>query len=142
MKYILNLSINLISGILFGSGLALSKMINPDKVLSFLDLFGQWDPSLMFVMLGALIVMFIATYLSKRMAAPFCASTFNLPNKKLIDLRLIVGAILFGIGWGLIGLCPGPAIASLIYLKTDSFIFFVSMFISMGIMKGILSMQK
>jgi len=107
----------LIAGLLFGAGLALSGMVNPGKVLGFLDLFaipaGGWDPSLAFVMGGALLIAVPAFALSRRRAAPVCAETFHLPEKQAVDRALILGSALFGIGWGLVGFCPGPAIAAL-----------------------------
>jgi len=107
----------LLAGLLFGAGLALSGMVNPEKVLGFLDLAaiptGGWDPSLGFVMGGALLIAGPAFALTGRRRAPICAETFHLPDKRAIDLPLISGSALFGLGWGLVGLCPGPAIAAL-----------------------------
>lgn len=103
----------LVSGILFGSGLALSGMTDPQRVRGFLDLFGRWDPTLAFVMGGAVLVMAVAWAIQRRMTAPLFARKFSLPDRRELDGRLIAGSALFGIGWGLAGLCPGPAIASL-----------------------------
>lgn len=103
----------LLSGAIFGAGLALSGMMDPARVRGFLDVFGSWDPTLAFVMGGAVLVMALAWAVQRRMAAPAFQPEFHLPGTALIDGRLIGGAILFGIGWGLAGLCPGPAIASL-----------------------------
>ena len=107
------LSTSLASGALFGLGLTVSHMINPAKVLGFLDVAGDWDPSLAFVMLGALIVATPAYVLSRRLRAPLYAEEFARPGATRIDHRLIIGALLFGIGWGLVGYCPGPALASI-----------------------------
>jgi len=107
------LSTSLASGALFGLGLTVSHMINPAKVLGFLDVAGDWDPSLAFVMLGALIVATPAYVLSRRLRAPLYAEEFARPGATRIDHRLIIGALLFGIGWGLVGCCPGPALASI-----------------------------
>jgi len=105
--------IALLSGTLFGFGLALSGMMNPARVRGFLDILGNWDPTLAFVMGGALAVMGIAWRIRARMHRPVVCDEFSLPGTSLIDKRLVGGSVLFGIGWGLAGLCPGPAIASL-----------------------------
>lgn len=103
----------LLSGLLFGAGLVVSQMVNPAKVLGFLDLFGDWDPSLAFVMLGAILVAAPAFALARRMNRPLVASRFVVPTRQEIDRPLLGGAALFGLGWGLVGLCPGPALAAL-----------------------------
>ena len=106
--------IALISGLLFGFGLTVSQMVDPNKVLNFLDIFGQWDASLIFVMVGALIV-FATVYqfvITKREQALLGETISTLKNSK-IDSRLILGAVFFGVGWGITGICPGPAIANL-----------------------------
>ena len=103
----------LAAGILFGAGLTISGMTDPQRVRGFLDLFGRWDPTLAFVMGGAVIVMAIAWRLQRRMGHPVFAERFVLPGRSDLDARLILGSALFGIGWGLAGLCPGPAIATL-----------------------------
>ena len=118
---------SLVSGIIFGIGLVISEMINPTKVLGFLDLFGNWDPSLAFVMIGAILVTSPIIYLQKHKVKPWFADNFSLPTLKEIDKNLVSGAVLFGIGWGLIGLCPGPAIASLALTNVNSIIFVISM---------------
>lgn len=119
--------LSLLSGTVFGFGLALSGMMNPKRVRGFLDLFGDWDPTLAFVMGGALIVMAMAWQVQKRMAHPVVCESFSLPGTKLIDKRLIGGAALFGVGWGLAGLCPGPAIASLAANVVPALIFVTAM---------------
>lgn len=103
----------LIAGLLFGFGLAVSGMMNPAKVIGFLDLGGRWDPTLAFVMAGGLLVNLPAYWLSRRRARPLFDERFFLPTLKDIDARLLLGAAAFGIGWGLAGLCPGPALALL-----------------------------
>ena len=103
----------LAAGTLFGAGLTLSGMTDPQRVRGFLDVFGQWDPTLAFVMGGAVLVMAIAWRLRRHMGHPLFAEKFVLPGRSDLDARLIGGSALFGIGWGLAGLCPGPAIASL-----------------------------
>lgn len=101
-----------IAGLLFGLGVAISGMTDPARVLGFLDLFGAWDPTLMFVLGGAVITNFIGYRLVLRRAHPLFAGRFQLPTRRDLDARLIGGAALFGIGWGLSGYCPAPAIAS------------------------------
>ena len=123
----MNKIISLISGAIFGFGLTVSSMTNPAKVLGFLDLFGQWDPSLIFVMLGAIIVSSPFFFLFKSKTKPLFAQTFSIPEIKKIDSKLIIGSSLFGIGWGSAGLCPGPAISSLALLNNYSLAFIVSM---------------
>lgn len=103
---------SLFCGLLFGLGLTISQMVNPAKVIGFLDIAGNWDPSLALVMLGAVCVMGVARLFILRRPAPLLAGCFHLTREKAIDLRLIGGAAVFGIGWGLSGFCPGPAIAS------------------------------
>jgi uncharacterized membrane protein YedE/YeeE len=126
----MNKIVSLLCGIIFGIGLVISQMINPAKVLGFLNLFGEWDPSLAFVMMGALIISSLSFHLFKNKEKPIFSSSFSIPSKKEIDKELIFGSILFGAGWGLVGLCPGPAITSIALLNVSSAIFVVSMFIS------------
>jgi len=102
----------LIAGLIFGLGLVVSGMSNPAKVLNFLDIAGAWDPSLVFVMGGALMVTFAGYRLVQRRSAPLFARAFSLPTKRDVDARLLFGAALFGMGWGVAGYCPGPAITS------------------------------
>lgn len=116
-----------LSGFLFGLGLAVSNMINPAKVLNFLDIAGTWDPTLLLVMTAGLVVTFIGYRLVLARPEPFFSSRFHLPASNAIDARLMGGAALFGIGWGLAGLCPGPAIAGLVYARPQSIIFVFAM---------------
>jgi uncharacterized protein len=125
------LVIALVAGLLFGLGLGISEMLSPSRVLGFLDISGLWDPTLLFVMGGALLITFPAFRLARRMQHPLFESKFALPTRKDIDARLIQGAVLFGIGWGLAGLCPGPAIVGLASLNTEVLLFFVSMLTGM-----------
>jgi len=118
---------SLISGTLFGAGLALGGMTNPARVRGFLDIFGAWDPTLAFVMGGALIPSGIAYLIHRRMHAPVLAEEFNIPTRRAIDRPLIGGAILFGLGWGLVGLCPGPALAALTTASWQAAIFVAAM---------------
>jgi uncharacterized membrane protein YedE/YeeE len=101
------------SGVVFGVGLSLAQMTNPDKVLNFLDISGHWDPSLLLVLGGAVVLSAIVFRLVFKRATPLWDGQFHLPLLKAIDRPLVVGSALFGIGWGLSGYCPGPAIASL-----------------------------
>ena len=103
----------LAAGLIFGLGLCVAGMVDPAKVLAFLDLAGAWDPSLAFVMGGAVAVVAIGYPLVLKRAAPVCADRFQVPSSRIIDMPLMAGSVLFGMGWGLAGLCPGPAIADL-----------------------------
>ncbi|MGB1399824.1 MAG: DUF6691 family protein [Candidatus Puniceispirillaceae bacterium] len=102
-----------ISGVIFGIGLALAGMLNPAKVAGFLDVFGLWDPSLMLVMAGGISVNAAGYFLFVRRGKPLLASQFSLPDARQIDRKLIIGSAIFGMGWGLAGLCPGPVVASI-----------------------------
>ena len=102
-----------IAGLLFGLGLGISGMTDPARVLGFLDLFGAWDPTLMFVLGGAVVTNFIGYRLVFKRTVPIYGEAFQLPTRQDLDARLIGGSALFGIGWGLSGYCPGPAIASI-----------------------------
>ena len=127
--------ISLICGIIFGIGLVISEMINPSKVLGFLNLFGDWDPSLAFVMLGALIISSPFFHLFKNNKKPIFTESFSYSNNKEINKNLIIGSSLFGAGWGLIGLCPGPAIASLALFNINSAVFGIAMFVGFYLVK-------
>lgn len=116
-------------GVLFGLGLAVSEMINPARVIGFLDVAGRWDATLLLVMGGAVTVTVIGFPLVLRRARPVLASEFNLPTKTQIDFPLIGGAIVFGIGWGLAGFCPGPAIAALATGSLSVIAFVVAMLV-------------
>ncbi len=100
-------------GALFGVGLTVSQMVNPAKVIGFLDVTGPWDASLAFVMGGALLITLPAFALAKRRAAPLLGASFAIPPLRDVDGRLVGGSVLFGLGWGMAGFCPGPALASL-----------------------------
>ena len=119
--------ISLTSGTIFGVGLSVSNMVNPEKVLGFLDLFGQWDPSLIFVMMGAIIVSAPVFFFFRNKNKPLFSDNFTIPTLKSIDKNLIIGSATFGIGWGMVGFCPGPAISSLSLLNTYSVFFVLSM---------------
>lgn len=107
--------ISLLTGILFGAGLCISGMVNPAKVIGFLDITGQWDPSLALVMAGGLTVMIVANLISRRMYRPLYAEYWRLPTRDKIDRSLLLGSAVFGIGWGVGGFCPGPALTSIAF---------------------------
>ena len=115
------------AGLLFGAGLALSGMVNPEIVLGFLDVAGAWNPALLFVMAGAVPVTFVGYRLAFGRGRPWLAAGFDLPGARAIDWPLLLGAALFGAGWGLAGYCPGPALASLPSLHPGTLVFFAAM---------------
>jgi uncharacterized membrane protein YedE/YeeE len=119
------------AGLMFGFGLSLSGMLDPARVQGFLDIFGNWDPSLAFVLVGAVAVAFIGVRLSRRMAHPAFETAFHIPTATRIDTRLILGSALFGIGWGLVGFCPGPVVALLSLGLWQSWLFVVAMVAAM-----------
>jgi len=116
-----------VSGLLFGLGLTVAAMVNPAKVIGFLDLAGNWDPSLALVMGGGLAVTLPAFQLILKRDRPLLESRFYLPTSKDLDRKLIGGAMLFGVGWGLAGLCPGPALTSLVTLNGSVWLFVAAM---------------
>lgn len=122
-----------LTGLIFGLGLILSGMTDPSKVLGFLDLAGEWDPSLAFVMGGAVIVGSIAFHFSKGRTASLLGDVMRLPTATKIDMPLVLGGLTFGVGWGLAGYCPGPALASLAQGGTKPLIFVAAMLAGMGI---------
>ena len=126
-------AIPLLAGLLFGIGLSISGMTNPEKVLAFLDISGAWDPSLAFVMAGAIGVMFMAVLYERREAPAVTAPPLQAPPPAKIDTRLLAGAALFGAGWGLAGFCPGPAFAGLASGSLPVAIFVVAMLTGMGL---------
>lgn len=122
-----------LAGLLFALGLGVSGMTRPDKVIGFLDLFGSWDASLAFVMVGAIGVYLLAIRAARRRGAPVLAPSFQLPTRTDIDRRLLLGAAIFGVGWGLAGYCPGPALVSLVTGRASAWIFVGSMLVGMGL---------
>lgn len=126
------LAVAALSGLLFGIGLYVSQMVDPFKVLRFLDFTaipsGGWDPSLAFVMGGGLVVMFAAVQYAKRWERPLYDSSFHGPDYNRIDTRLVAGAAIFGVGWGMSGICPGPAISLIAFLPDNLWIFLLAMF--------------
>lgn len=121
------LLIPLASGTIFGAGLTIGGMTDPARVRGFLDLFGAWDPTLAFVMGGAVLVMALAWAIQGRMTRPAFADTFSLPDRNDLTPRLIGGSALFGIGWGIAGLCPGPGFAALAIAPGSAAIFVAAM---------------
>jgi len=122
-----------LAGLLFGVGLALSEMVNPKKVLAFLDVSGNWDPSLALVMAGALAVAVTGFRWVLRQHKPIFASRFHLTDKTGPDRRLLMGAALFGVGWGLTGYCPGPAFAGIGLGNTDAIVMVLGIYAGFGV---------
>jgi uncharacterized membrane protein YedE/YeeE len=127
--------LTLLSGILFGFGLALSGMVSPEKIVGFLDITGNWDPSLLFVMGGGVAVTLVSFWYLLRRPVPFFGERFVLPSRKDIDTRLLTGAGIFGLGWGLGGFCPGPALSSLAYGRGEVILFVGAMIVGILIAK-------
>ena len=124
-----------VSGLLFGLGLIVSQMVNPAKVLGFLDVFGNWDPSLALVMGGAVVASALGYVVAKRRGVPVLAPRLEIPIRRDLDPRLIGGAALFGIGWGLVGLCPGPALTALTVGPWQVFAFVAAMLAGMAVFR-------
>ncbi|HWT59339.1 MAG TPA: YeeE/YedE family protein [Rhizobium sp.] len=123
----------LASGIVFGFGLSLSGMLNPTRVQGFLDVFGGWDPSLAFVLGGAVVVAFAGMQMVKRMHRPAFDGRFHIPTGRRIDAPLVAGSAIFGLGWGIGGLCPGPAVASLPIGFSSTAVFVIAMLAGMAL---------
>ena len=124
---------SLLAGLVFGIGLIISGMANPAKVLGFLDLAGGWDPSLAFVMAGAIAVAALAFAVAKRRTVSILGAAMKLPGSRDIDRRLVIGSVLFGIGWGVAGFCPGPGLVALGMGEIKALVFVGAMFLGMGI---------
>jgi uncharacterized membrane protein YedE/YeeE len=125
--------INVLVGLIFGLGLLFSGMANPAKVQNFLDLAGTFDPSLICVMLGAVVVTFLGYRIAFKRPRPVLVERFSLPTAKNVDGKVVFGAALFGVGWGLSGFCPGPAITSFLLLAKGTLIFVPAMLIGIGL---------
>jgi uncharacterized membrane protein YedE/YeeE len=135
----------LVVGFIFSLGLGISGMTQPQKVVGFLDLFGNWDPSLMFVMVGAIGVHLVSYRIIRRRNSPLLSMKWYVPEKKEITPALVLGAVIFGIGWGLAGFCPGPAVTALASLSVKPLVFVVSMIGGMLIFRAVdqrLNLQK
>jgi uncharacterized protein len=129
--------VSLFMGLIFGLGLILSGMANPAKVQNFLDVFGLWDPSLAFVMGGALVVTFLGYRFVLKRPAPFFGQVFHLPKSRDLDGQLISGASLFGLGWGLSGFCPGPALTAVGLMQPGTLIFVPAMLAGMALARAL-----
>lgn len=132
----------LFSGLLFGIGLILSGMTDPAKVIGFLDIGGHWDPSLAFVMGGAVLVGLLAFQFASSRQTAWLGDPMRLPTTRQIDRPLIVGALLFGAGWGLAGYCPGPALTSVLYGGTKPLVFVIAMLAGMGLFEALTAWQQ
>jgi uncharacterized membrane protein YedE/YeeE len=122
-------------GFLFALGLGISGMTDPQKIISFLDIFGKWNPSLLFVMLGAISVHLVAYRFIIKRSTPLYSDKWHVPKSKKITRSVVTGSLLFGIGWGLAGYCPGPALASVATLSLSPLVFVVCMIAGMGFFK-------
>ena len=133
MKRFLRALTSIFAGLLFGAGMVISGMVFPEKVTAFLDISGNWDPSLIFVMGGALLVFMPSYHLFiKPRKQPVLAESFSYSVMTNIDRRLVIGAAIFGTGWGISGLCPGPTVSSLTFGGIDIWVFFASMMVGLG----------
>lgn len=121
----------LVAGLVFGAGLILSEMVNPKRVQGFLDITGTWDPTLVFVMGGALVVTAIGYRIFFARGTPLLATAFSRPTNHAIDAKLVIGAAIFGVGWGLSGLCPGPAIVGIATFSQDILLFIAALIVGM-----------
>ncbi|CAN1506654.1 COG2391 Predicted transporter component [Methylophilaceae bacterium] len=136
------LTFALLSGLMFGLGLILAGMANPAKVLAFLDLGGLWDPSLGLVMGGAIAVGLIAYRIAGKRSTSFLGLPMNIPTSHIIDKRLVIGGLVFGIGWGLAGICPAPAFVLLGAGSVKGIVFLIAMLIGMGVFELLESRRK
>jgi uncharacterized membrane protein YedE/YeeE len=142
MKRHLSLTSALLSGLIFGIGLILAGMSNPAKVLAFLDITALWDPSLGLVMGGAIAVGFVAFKFAGKQSRSFLGLPMNIPTSRIIDNRLVIGALIFGIGWGLVGICPAPAFVLLGAGSVKGIVFLVAMLVGMGIFEFLENRRK
>ena len=129
-------------GVLFGWGLIISGMSNPKKVLGFLDLAGSWDPSLIFVMVGAILVGLGGFYVVSKRSEAFFGGALHVPTRRDITKPLVIGSFVFGIGWGIAGICPGPAIVALGAGYLKAFVFIVAMLVGMKVFERFFSAHK
>jgi len=131
--------VGLVAGLVFGFGLALSGMTDTNKVLGFLDLAGDWQPALAFVMGSAVLVALVGFRVTRLRSRPLFDERFHLATSRSVDTRLLGGAALFGIGWGVYGYCPGPAVTGLIYGRPDTVAFVIAMAVGMAVSQRLLS---
>lgn len=129
----MNILFSWIAGLIFGIGLIISGMTNPKKVIGFLDLAGAWDPSLAFVMVGGITIAIISFLLARRRTLSMLSLPMRIPTQRHIDRRLIIGSLIFGIGWGLAGICPGPSLVLLGSGIPQGIVFVIAMIIGMGL---------
>lgn len=129
-------------GVLFGWGLIISGMSNPQKVLGFLDLAGLWDPSLIFVMAGAILVGLAGFYVVSKRSEAFFGGTLQIPTRRDISRPLVVGSFIFGIGWGVAGICPGPALVALGAGYSKAFVFVIAMLVGMRVCEKFFTAHK
>lgn len=122
-----NAMLVLLLGVMFGAGLTLSDMVNPARILAFLDIAGDWDPTLLWVMGAALVPAALGYAARRRMTKPLLGEQFFIPQNNRLDRRLLGGAALFGVGWGLVGFCPGPALAGMVFGAWQSWLFVAAM---------------
>ena len=142
MKKRLSYTAALLSGLIFGFGLILAGMANPAKVLAFLDITALWDPSLALVMGGAIAVGFVAFKIAGKRTSSFLGLPMNIPSSRIIDKRLVIGALIFGIGWGLVGICPAPAFVLLGAGSVKGIVFLIAMLVGMGVFEVVESRRK
>lgn len=129
----MTLFVSLLAGLVFGLGLIVSGMADPAKVLGFLDLAGRWDPSLAFVMAGAIGIASIALLAARRRSVSLLGAAMRLPSAREIDRRLVLGSLVFGVGWGIAGFCPGPGLVALGMGESKAFVFVLAMLAGMGL---------
>lgn len=127
--------LSLFSGLVFGLGVSLSGMTNPNTVIHFLDITGAWDGRLVFVLCSAVLTTVIGFRWVLRQAQPVCDTQFHLPGKHTLDAKLILGSVIFGVGWGLAGYCPGAAIAALATLNSEVYVFVIAMLLGLYLSK-------
>ena len=142
MKKHLSFTTALLTGLIFGIGLILAGMSNPAKVLAFLDITALWDPSLGLVMGGAIAVGFVAFKIAGKRSRSFLGLPMNIPTSRIIDNRLVIGALIFGVGWGLVGICPAPAFVLLGAGSVKGIVFLIAMLVGMGIFEIVESRRK
>jgi uncharacterized membrane protein YedE/YeeE len=130
-----NSFVALIVGLLFALGLGISGMTQPEKVIGFLDVTESWDPSLLFVMIGAVGFHFITYHLIRRRSSPLFSTNWHVPTRRDLTPALLIGSLIFGVGWGLAGYCPGPAITALASFETKPIIFVLGLLLGMGLFK-------